>query len=55
MGAFVYAVHPQGRGALALVTFAAAAIYVLCIALFRALDAEDWAAVRSVMQRRFAG
>jgi len=55
MGAFVYVVHPQGRIPLLLVTLAAAAIYALCIVLFRALDAEDWGALRAVVQRRFAG
>lgn len=55
MGAFVYLMHPQGRLALVLVTLAAAVIYAVLIVLFRALDAEDWAALRAVMQRRFAG
>jgi len=52
MGAFIFAVHPQGRVPLLLVTLAAAAIYVLCLVLFRALDDEDWGALRAVVRRR---
>ena len=55
MGAFVFLVHPQGRVPLLLVTLAAAAIYTLCLVLFRALDDEDWEAVRAVVRRRTSG
>lgn len=54
MGAFVWAVHPQGRVALLLVTAAAAIIYGMCILLFRVLDAEEWAAVRGMLRGRLS-
>ena len=55
MGVFVWLVHPQGRIALLLVTAAAAIIYGVCIVLFRALDHDEWEALRAVARRRFAG
>ncbi|MFN2582146.1 MAG: flippase [Candidatus Dormibacteria bacterium] len=52
MGAFIFLVHPEGRLPLLWVTAASAVIYALCLLLFRALDAEDWDALRSVVRRR---
>lgn len=54
MGAFVFVVHPQGRVALLLVTGAAALIYAACIALFRALDADELSALRAMVRNRFS-
>ena len=55
MGAFIFLVHPQGRIALLLVTAAAAIIYAGCIVLFRALDRDEWDALRAVVRGRLAG
>ncbi|MGO8687692.1 MAG: flippase [Candidatus Dormibacteria bacterium] len=55
MGAFILLVHPEGRVDLLLVTGASAVIYAVCIVLFRALDGDEWAALRSIVRERFAG
>ena len=54
MGAFIFAVHPQGKFALLLVTAAAAIIYVVCIVLFRALDSQELSALRAMARSRFS-
>ena len=55
MGVFIWLVHPQGRVALLLVTGAAAIIYAVGIVLLRALDRDEWEALRAIARRRRGG
>jgi O-antigen/teichoic acid export membrane protein len=52
MGAFIFAIRPQGRGMLLVVVVAAAVIYALVLFALRVADAEEIALIRSALRLR---